>query len=86
MVPKNMTLAPALIVPSFIPHIYRMSNATAKQIKKLVSVIRLKLTILFTVFSLLFINTGVNFFDKFFNSFAKLLFIFHVCQLVSKCG
>lgn len=60
MVPKNMILAPALIVPSFNPNIYRMSNATAKQIKKLISVIRLKLTILFKVLSVLFINLLQN--------------------------
>ena len=53
MVPKNMTLAPALIVPSFNPHIYRMSNATAKQMEKLISVIRQKLMILFTVLNVL---------------------------------
>ena len=50
MVPKNMILAPALIVSSFNPHIYRISNATAKQMEKLISVIRLKLTILFKVY------------------------------------
>ena len=60
MVPKNMILAPALIVLSFNPHIYRISNATAKQIKKLISVIRQKLTILFKVLSVLFINLLQN--------------------------
>ena len=53
MVPKNRMLTHALMVSSFNPHIYRMSNATAKQMAKLISVIRLKLTILFKVLSVL---------------------------------
>ena len=60
MVPKNRMLTHALTVSSFNPHMYKMASDIAKQIKKLVSVIRLKLTILFKVLSVLFINLLQN--------------------------
>lgn len=60
MVPKNRMLTHTLMVSSFNPHMYKMASDIAKQIKKLISVIRQKLTILFKVLSVLFINLLQN--------------------------